>query len=222
MIDCFCSDSFGELESSSQNVIDIPIETSPKKTTRGKRTRKIKAKTTVTPQNVLDCSDVETSDNEAPKKAGVGQKTAFKKLSKLKRKFCVVLRRIGSHGTMVRCYAFEYGRRFLWFSVETEFEIPRENRVHIQKRKPSGSVVALFLKACGGTGRWWSIKLNFFFSSIFRFPESLETTAIIEPNKSRTRSAMNVSIREAYQQKRVKRTRLSQTTEVSTSTCLQC
>lgn len=80
------SDSFADLESSSQDVIEITEPVIPKKAGRASRSTKNKAKPNPKTQMILDCSDIEISDTEVTIKPGVGQKTAFKKLSKLKRK----------------------------------------------------------------------------------------------------------------------------------------
>lgn len=52
------------------------------------------------------------------------------------------------------------------------------------------------------------------FYNFFFFPESLETTAVVQTIKTRTRSAINETLREALQQNRVKRARRSDTTQV--------
>lgn len=88
-----CTDSFGELEADNGNedVVELPEDIIPKtvatKRTRSNKGRSAKkSKSNKIPDDVFDCSDVCIPDNEVSVNPGLGQKTAVKKLTKLKRK----------------------------------------------------------------------------------------------------------------------------------------
>lgn len=84
-MDVFYADSFGE--DSAQDVMELPEEviTPPVIKSRGRKGRAKKFQA----EEVIECSDVGTADDEISVETaspGVGQKGAFKKLTKIKSK----------------------------------------------------------------------------------------------------------------------------------------
>ncbi len=84
---CHDTDSFGELDDNNDDdLIELPEETVSKPVAKSRRGRagRVKTKSNTKSESKPNCDDLESDNDDVKVAPGLGQKTAFKKLSKLK------------------------------------------------------------------------------------------------------------------------------------------